>query len=71
MTIWRRSAAVLIFVLLPVSEATANNQENAIDPAQPNQEERDNSSTEQSATQRLDFGIDFYDSVSGRRAGRR
>ncbi len=65
MTNWLHCAAVLIFVVLPVAEATANNLEKTNDSSPPNQEEGDTSSTEQRATQRLDFGIDFYDSADG------
>ena len=51
---------VLLFVVIPVSGAIAN------EPAAPKQENSATDTEDQSATQRLDFGIYFYNSEDGR-----
>jgi len=51
---------VLLLVVIPVSGAIAN------EPAEPKQENSDTDAEDQSATQRLDFGIYFYNSKDGR-----
>jgi len=54
---------VLVFLLFAVPGAMADELDESTDQAQPSQKESDTS--EQRATQRLDFGIDFYDASDG------
>ena len=54
---------MLVFLLFAVAGAMADELDESTDQAQPSQKESDTS--EQRATQRLDFGIDFYDAPDG------
>ena len=54
---------MLVFLLFAVPGAMADELDESTDQAQPSQKESDTS--EQRATQRLDFGIDFYDASDG------
>ncbi len=56
-------ALLLEMILVPV--ALANDTNDSQQPAEQREEASDNDAADQSATQRLDFGIDFYDSASG------
>jgi len=61
----RCNATALLLVVILASEATAQDRENTEDSAKPSQEASETEATGERSTQRLDFGIDFYDSAGG------
>jgi hypothetical protein len=58
------AAAILLFAIL-ASGAMAQDRENTEDSAKRSQENSETEATEERPTQRLDFGIDFYDAANG------
>ncbi len=61
----RWNAPALLLVVILASGAMAQDRENTKDPANPSQENSETEATEERPTQRLDFGIDFYDAADG------
>ena len=61
----RWNAPTLLLVVILASGAMAQDRENAKDPANPSQENSETEAIEERPTQRLDFGIDFYDAPDG------
>jgi hypothetical protein len=61
----RWNATAVLLVVIPASGAMAQDREDTEDPPKPSQEDSKTEATRESPTQRLDFGIDFYDAASG------
>ena len=61
----RRCAVGLLIVVTLVPVSPAHDTDDSQQPTEQRAEKSDNDAADQSATQRLDFGIDFYDSPGG------
>jgi hypothetical protein len=58
-------AAIVLFVVIPASGAKAHDLADGKDSVKPSREDSGTEAADQRATQRLDFGIDFYDAADG------
>ena len=63
--ICRRCAVALLLEVILAPVAPASDTDDSQQPAEHKEEDSENNAAEQRATQRLDFGIDFYDAVDG------
>jgi hypothetical protein len=63
--ICQRCAVTLLLAVILVPVALASDTDDSQQPAEHREEDSDNDAADQRATQRLDFGIDFYDAPDG------